>query len=145
MSDTGYDTDFYAWTQAQAAALRAKDWSALDTEHVAEEIESLGKNDWRALEHHLKNLILHCLKWEHQLQERARSGRSWQISMNNARDAIDQLLRDNPSFRHRLDTAMAWAYPRACRDAHQETELPLKTFLETGVWTFDQLMDEDAW
>ena len=32
-----YDTDFYAWTQAQAAALRAKDVAALALDHLAEE------------------------------------------------------------------------------------------------------------
>ena len=140
-----YDEDFYAWTQTQARNIRDFKWEVVDWEHVAEEIEALGKSDWRALENHLKNLILRCLKWEHQPQEHARRGRCWQISMSNARDATDQILRDNPSFRHRLDAAMAWAYPRACRDAHQETGLPLTTFLETGVWTFDQLMDEDVW
>jgi hypothetical protein len=39
MSD--YDTDFYAWTQAQAAAIRAKEVAALDIEHLAEEVEDL--------------------------------------------------------------------------------------------------------
>jgi hypothetical protein len=45
MSD--YDTDFYAWAQAQAAALRAKDWAALDLEHLAEEVEELRKTERR--------------------------------------------------------------------------------------------------
>jgi len=54
MSD--YDTDFYAWTQAQADALRAKDWAALDLEHLAEEIDSMGKRDLQAfIEAHLAN------------------------------------------------------------------------------------------
>ena len=48
MSD--YDTDFYAWTQQQAAALRQKAFAALDLEHLAEEIESMGKRDRRAVE-----------------------------------------------------------------------------------------------
>jgi hypothetical protein len=37
--NTLYETDFYAWTQAQSAALRAKDFAALDLENLAEEIE----------------------------------------------------------------------------------------------------------
>ena len=41
MSD--YDTDFYGWTQTQAAALRAREWNTLDLEDLAEEIESLGR------------------------------------------------------------------------------------------------------
>ena len=47
MSETGYDRDFYAWTLVQAEALRAKDWHTLDIEHLAEEIEDLGKSDHR--------------------------------------------------------------------------------------------------
>src|SRR6266403_1653518 len=45
MTTPDYDTDFYAWTQAQAAALRAGQWEALDIEHVAEELEDLWKFD----------------------------------------------------------------------------------------------------
>ncbi|HEX9867045.1 MAG TPA: DUF29 family protein, partial [Candidatus Tectomicrobia bacterium] len=49
MSNTPYDSDFYQWTQAQVAHLRAKEWAALDIDHLAEEIESLGASDRRAL------------------------------------------------------------------------------------------------
>ena len=59
MITPNYDTGFYTWTRVQATALRAKDWRALDVDHLAEDIEALGKSDWRALESHLKNLILH--------------------------------------------------------------------------------------
>jgi hypothetical protein len=140
-----YEDDFYGWTQEQAEYLRAGLWSAVDAVHVAEEIEALGKSDWRALERHLRNLILHCLKWEYQPQERARRGRRWQISMNNARDAIEQVLRDNRGFRARLDDAMAWAYPRARRNAEEETGLPLSTFPVPSRWSFDQFMDRNLW
>jgi hypothetical protein len=145
MTTTLYDTDFATWTHEQAEHLRAKRITKLDYDHLAEEIESVGKSDWRALEHHLKNLILHCLKWEHQPQERARRGRGWQASMDNARDALEQILRDNRSFQPRIDAAMAWAYPRARRSAQKQTGLPLAVFPETSAWQFDQFMDEDLW
>jgi hypothetical protein len=48
-----YDTDFYQWTQTQAAALRQKDFAALDLANLAEEIDSLGKSDRRAITHQL--------------------------------------------------------------------------------------------
>ena len=44
MTRATYDTDFYTWTQEQAAALRAKDWAALDLERLAEEVEHVGKS-----------------------------------------------------------------------------------------------------
>jgi len=35
MTTPDYDTDFYAWTRAQAAAVCAKEVAALDIEHLA--------------------------------------------------------------------------------------------------------------
>jgi hypothetical protein len=40
-----YDQDFSAWTQQQAALLRARNWHQLDYDNVAEELEALGKRD----------------------------------------------------------------------------------------------------
>jgi Domain of unknown function DUF29 len=42
-----YDDDFYAWTRHQAAVLRAMPGtdSRFDREHVAEEIEALGRGE----------------------------------------------------------------------------------------------------
>jgi hypothetical protein len=60
MSD--YGADFYQWTQMQAAALRAKDFAALDLDNLAEEIGSLGRSDRRAIVSHLECLLLHLLK-----------------------------------------------------------------------------------
>jgi Domain of unknown function DUF29 len=70
MTTPSYDTDFYAWTQAQAEALRTKDVAALDLENLAEEIESLGKRDRRTVHGHLKVLLIHLLKWAAQLGRR---------------------------------------------------------------------------
>jgi len=49
-SKTLYDEDFYAWTQHQAALLRrlSPAGNELDLEHIAEEIEDLGRSDLRA-------------------------------------------------------------------------------------------------
>ena len=72
MTDTGspasYDDDFYAWTQQQAAALRQAPsqivGNAIDIEHVAEEIEDLGKRDLREVRSFLKRLFEHLIKIE---------------------------------------------------------------------------------
>src|SRR5918996_6193746 len=69
-----YDTDFYAWTQQQAAALRAKEFTALDLEHLAEEIESMGKRDRRAGERYLVVRLCHGLKWVYQSERRGGGG-----------------------------------------------------------------------
>ena len=40
---TEYDRDFYSWLMEQARHVRAGRWDALDRENLAEEIESLGR------------------------------------------------------------------------------------------------------
>ncbi len=78
MTKTNYEQDFYAWTQAQAAALRAKDWAALDVENLAEEIASLGRSDRRVIESQLVRLLHHLLKWAYQPQGRgSRAPGAW--------------------------------------------------------------------
>ena len=61
-----YERDFCHWTAEQAAALRAAAARrldlALDFENLAEEIESLGRSDRRALVSHIKRVIEHLLK-----------------------------------------------------------------------------------
>ena len=61
-----YDEDFFAWTQDQAAALRALPAAAVgnrvDVAHIAEEIEDLGKRDIREVESYLRQVLAHLLK-----------------------------------------------------------------------------------
>jgi Domain of unknown function DUF29 len=53
-SETLYDEDFYAWTQQQAALLRRLPpaGNELDLEHIAEEIEDLGRGSLALPAHH---------------------------------------------------------------------------------------------
>ena len=122
MSD--YDTDFYAWTQAQAAALRAKKWLALDVDNLAEEIESLGRSDRRAITHQLERLLLHLLKWVYQAGQLPRYGRSWRRSIYQARTAIADLLEESPSLRDYPAQRLALAYQRARQQAAIHAGLP---------------------
>jgi hypothetical protein len=139
MTDTSYDSDLYMWTQAQAAYLREKQWEALDINHLAEEIESLGNEQEHAVESHLKILALHLLKVAYQRQRRM----GWLRSIDNARDEIEQRLRRSLSLRPKLPQFLAWAYPKARRSATRETKLPRDTFPDTCPWTLEQLLDED--
>jgi hypothetical protein len=140
MSD--YDTDFYAWTQAQAAALRAKDVAALDLEHLAEEIESLGNEQRHAVRSQLRVLLWHLLKWAYQPAHRSPS---WRTSIGNARAEIADRVEDQPSLWPLVPTLAASAYPRARRLATADTGLPLATFPEACPWAVAQVLDEDFW
>ena len=78
MADTvnhiDYDKDGYGWAMEQAALLRARRFSEIDLENIAEEIESVGKSERRTLESHLSRLMMHLLKWQYQPERR---GNSW--------------------------------------------------------------------
>jgi hypothetical protein len=140
MTIPNYDTDFYAWTRAQAAALRAKEAKTLDWDHLAEEIESLGNEQRHAVRSHLRVLLWHLLKWAYQPDHR---GPSWLTSIGNARAEIADRLEDYPSLRPLVPALLASAYPRARRLAASETGLPLATFPETCPWPIAQVLDED--
>ena len=62
-----YDEDFYAWTQQQAEALRThfQGDNRLDVEHLAEEVEDLGKSQLQAVESYVQQIIAHLLKLDY--------------------------------------------------------------------------------
>ncbi|MCT6678023.1 DUF29 domain-containing protein, partial [Staphylococcus aureus] len=77
-NSTLYEQDFYAWANEQAGLLRAGKLAQADIEHIAEEIESMGKTEKRELVSRLAVLLLHLLKWQFQP---GRRGTSWQATI----------------------------------------------------------------
>jgi Domain of unknown function DUF29 len=141
MTTPDYDTDFYAWTRAQAQALQAKDWPALDLDHLAEEIIDLGSNHRYAIESQLERLLLHLLKWREDPAQDPR--RLWRLTIRHARREIAKRIADSPSLRDHPAQYLATAYRHAREDAVDETGLPLATFPEACPWTLEQLQDPD--
>ncbi len=139
-----YDTDFYEWTQHQAAALAAGHVSELDLVNLAEEIESLGKRDRRELASRLGVLVMHLLKWRYQPAMR-QSGQSWRRTIRTQRRDIEQLLRQSPSLRRLVADMIEEDFRHSRLDASDETGLPLETFPETCPWTAEQILDEAFW
>jgi hypothetical protein len=142
MTTPDYDTDFYAWAQAQAAALRAKDWAALDLGHLAEEVEDLRKTERRGVRSQLRLILSHLLKWVAQPDKRTDS---WRSTIANGRVLVQEDLEDIPSLNRELPELFNWAYPRARRDAAKDTGLPLTTFPDPCLWPPEQVLQEDFW
>jgi hypothetical protein len=142
MTTPSYETDFYAWAAQQAAALRAKDWAALDLEHLAEEVEDLRKTERKAVRSQLRLAVSHLLKWAYQPGRRSDS---WQDTVREARRLVADWLEEDGSLTRELPALFAWAYPRARREAAKDTGLPLVTFPETCPWPVAQVLDEDFW
>jgi hypothetical protein len=64
---TLYDDDIVTWSERQAAALRAlaarpELSNAVDWDNVIEEIECLGRSEWKGVASQIRNALAHILK-----------------------------------------------------------------------------------
>jgi hypothetical protein len=114
-----YETDFALWTEEQAALLE-KHETALDWEHLAEEISSLGKNQRNELNSRLRVLLAHMLRMDYQPQMRTPG---WQITILVQPQAIADLLATSPSLTYELDQRIKVQYRGARQLAETETAI----------------------
>lgn len=139
---SAYDLDLHAWAHAQADALRRRSANEIDWENVAEEIESLGKQQLAELTNRLRVLITHLLKWRFQPEKR--SG-SWRATIRVQRFDTREHLRDNPSLKSSKQDAFDRAYQGARLDAAKETGLAGATFPPKPPFDLEQVLDEAFW
>ena len=140
VADTGYDRDFHAWSMEQARLIRTLTIPGLDSENVAEEIESLGRSDKRELLNRTTVLLAHLLKWQFQPERR---GQSWRATVNEQRRAIDVILEESPSLRRTMPAVIGKAYRFARKDAAAETEIDAERFPDSCGWAAEALFQED--
>jgi len=142
VSDTmhGYEEDFHAWTRRTAELLRAGRFDEADIEHVAEEIEDMGRRDVRELNSRVRILLTHLLKWQCQPDRRAPS---WLATISVQRQEIDDLLQQSPSLRRGLESGLARNYERALTRAVAETGLTRDRFPTSCPFSVEQVLAED--
>ena len=138
---TAYETDVVAWAQEQAALLRSGQFKGLDIQHIAEEIEDVGKSEQRELANRMAVLLSHLLKWQFQPERR---GASWEATIHTQRNSVERRIRKTPSLRTSLADSDWWAdaWDDAVVDASRETGLAYKAFPETCPWSPEQVMDQ---
>jgi hypothetical protein len=110
-----YDEDFYAWTQQQAEMLRThfKGDNRLDVEHLAEEVEDLGKSELHAIESFIEHIIAHLLKLDYSGQAAPRA--HWRAEIVNFRQNIDRKI--STSIRRKVLRELDELYRRARQTA----------------------------
>ncbi|MFM2057197.1 MAG: hypothetical protein RLY71_1582 [Pseudomonadota bacterium] len=137
---TPYEKDVVAWAMEQAALLRAGKLSAIDIEHIAEEIEDVGKSEKRELASRTAVLLAHLLKWQCQPSRR---GSSWSRTIKEQRKAIAAAMRQTPSLKASLSDAdwLAGTWADAVTKAVDETGLD--SFPEDCPWSMDQVLSVD--
>lgn len=138
---TSYDKDVVAWANEQAALLRAGQFSALDIEHLAEEIEDVGKSEQRELASRMAVLLAHLLKWQVQPERR---GASWQTTLRIQRSAIERRLHKTPSLTPMLTDPdwIADMWGDACQQAATDMQIGVAILPEACPWTMEQVLDQ---
>jgi hypothetical protein len=135
-----YEKDIVAWANEQANFIRSGRFDLLDLEHIAEEIEDVGKSEQRELENRMAILLAHLLKWQYQP---ARRGASWQKTIKVQRTQVNRRIQKTPSFKHTLQDTEWWedTWGDAITQASKETGIELTVFPEICPWTPEQILD----
>jgi hypothetical protein len=118
--------------------LRSRRFDELDTEHLAEEVEDMGKRERRELGSRMVVLLAHLLDWAQQPERRSPS---WEATIIAQRTEIDELLADNPSLRSEVSGLVARRWHVAVKQAAAETQRAAEDLPATCPWTVEQVLD----
>lgn len=140
--DNLYDQDLYAWALQNAALIRSGRIHEADLLNIAEELESMGRSERRALGNRLAVLLMHLLKWRYQPALR---GKSWQATIKEQRRQVLRLLKDSPSLKPDLPVMLLEVYEDAVLMAVAETHLDESSFPAKCPFTVGQVLDMNFW
>ena len=137
-----YETDVIAWANEQSMLIRTGRFDMLDLEHIADEIEDVGKSEQRELESRMSVLLAHLIKWQFQPDRRSKS---WNLTIVDQRESITRRLKKTPSLKSSLNDLDWWAdaWQDARRMAAQETGIEYAEFPKEFPWNFDQIMNPE--
>ena len=137
-----YETDVIAWANEQAAFIRSGRFDLLDIEHIADEIEDVGKREKRELRNRMAVLLAHLLKWQYQPGFQSNS---WKRTIKEQRRGIAGCLKESPSLKTDLVEPdwWEWVWSDAASIALKETGLDC--FPESCPWNFEQIMNSGFW
>jgi hypothetical protein len=118
--------------------IRQGRFSEADLEHIAEEIEDMGKRDRREVRSRLTVLIAHRLKWNYQPEQRSPS---WRATIMEQRRQIVLVLDDSPSLRRAAVEELASIYAKAVKEAREDTGLAPNAFPKTCPYSLTDLLE----
>ena len=105
-----YDEDPWSWSQQQVAAMRRRDYEAIDWDNVIEEIGDVAGRDEREWASLCENVVSHLLKI--QRDPESPNVRHWRGEVWTWRRQMRRVLEDSFSMRHKLPELLAKAWRR---------------------------------
>ena len=128
------------WASEQAQLIRSGQFDKLDIEHIADEIEDVGKSEKRELASRMAVLLAHLLKWKFQSTHQ---GLSWERTIREQRKQVLRKLRETPSLSPLLNE-LEWVegvWGDAITQAITETNLSI--FPEVCPWSIADVLSEN--
>lgn len=134
-----YETDYNLWLEKQIKLLTDRQFNLVDCEHLVEELEALGKEQKRAVESLLEQVIRHLLLYQYWTAEFKRNANHWEAEIVGFRTQLRRRLTTN------LRNHLAQELPSIYRDALKfvKAKTKLSCFPTECVYTLEQVLDEN--
>lgn len=109
-----YFDDVWTWSREQAAALRRRDFGAIDWSNVIEEVEDVGNRHSDAWTSYCRNVISHLLKIHH--SPRGTELNHWRKEVEDWRQEMHSKLRHHQGMKGKLGEMLAEAWEGGRKD-----------------------------
>ncbi|HAC65521.1 MAG TPA: DUF29 domain-containing protein [Cyanothece sp. UBA12306] len=116
-----YDIDFNLWSKKQAQLLRDGKFKELDLEHLIEEIEELGKSEYKTCRSYTILIIIHLLCLRYWDEEKQYNEKHWNRELYNFRLLLKKNL--STSIQNKLMENWVKIYQEAAQDFNKKTGL----------------------
>jgi hypothetical protein len=137
-----YQEDYSLWIEQTTQQLREQNADNLDWQHLAEEIEDLGKELKHKVDSYLKQLLIHLLLYQYWTEEKERCGIGWRIEISNFRDELEWLFESKSLYSYFL-TRIYLIYKKARRQAILKTQLNEQTFPKICPFSVEQILTDE--
>ena len=137
-----YQEDYSLWIEQTTQQLREQNADSLDWQHLAEEIEDLGKELKHKVDSYLKQLLIHLLLYQYWTEEKDRCSVGWRIEISNFRDELEWLFESKSLYSYFL-TRIDLIYIKARRQAILKTQLNEQTFPKICPFSVEQILTDE--
>jgi hypothetical protein len=113
-----YETDLMAWCEAQAATLRDSQYNHLDLVHLIEEIEDMGREQFRKTPSLVRQIILHILKLQAFPEDQA--SRYWRGEIVGLQSELEDVISGSICYRFEQQEAFLVQQQKALKQLKQQ-------------------------
>ncbi len=138
-----YDQDYQLWLEETLKQLRSQEFDQVDWGNLLDELESMGKNNRRAVKSLLTRLWEHLLKLSYWESEREYNRNKWKSEITTFRQQIRDELSDSPSLKPYLAEIFLDTYLDARKTIGHLIGKPIDFFPDQPLLSLKNILNED--